>query len=134
MKKTVAVTMAVLFALTVVTVSFAGEKKRTAVKPVAKKAMPAESAVKSQRETLTGKVISVNTAAQTITVIEKVKGKEEKTLIILDEKTGITMGKQKKTLEDIKSGDEVSVRRIEIQGKNIAKEIDIMPVKAPKKQ
>ncbi len=134
MRKTISVILAVLFICAVTTVSSSGAKKTTTKTPASKNAKQAKSAEKSATKTLTGKVISVNTVARTITISEKVKGKEEKTLVILDEKTGIAMSGEKRTLADIKKGDEVSVQYIEVDGKMVAKDVAITPVKAPRKK
>ena len=136
MKKTISVILAVLFICAVTTVSSSGAKKTTTTKtPASKNAKQAKSAEKlDTKTTLTGKVISVNTVARTITISEKVKGKEEKTLVILDEKTGIAMSGEKRTLADIKKGDEVRVQYTEVEGKMVAKDVAIMPVKAPRKK
>ena len=134
MRKTISVILAVLFICTVTTVPSSGAKKTTTKTHVSKNAKRAGPAEKSATKTLTGKVISVNTVAGTITIFEKVKGREEKTLVILDEKTVIAMSGEKRTLADIKRGDEVSVQYAEVDGKMVAKNVAITPVKAPRKK
>jgi hypothetical protein len=74
-------------------------------------------------------VKAVDTVAQTITVAKKVKGKEEETVSTVDEKTSITMGKKKKGLADVKVGNTVTVKYSEVEGKNLAKSISIVPAK-----
>ena len=115
MKRTIVIMVALLFAFTVSSVSFTAEKKEA---PAVKKA-----------EYVTGKVTVVDTVGQTITIVKKVKGKEEETVVTVDEKTSITMGKAKKVLADVKVGNNVTVKYSEVKGKNIAKSITIKPPK-----
>lgn len=126
--------MVVLFVFSSITAASGGTKKRASTTHVAEKGKPATQADKSNAKILTGKVISVNSFAQTITLSETIKGKEEKTVVILDDKTGVTMGNEKKMLGDIGKGDKVSVQYREVDGKKIAKNIDVIPTKAPKKK
>lgn len=131
MNKMIAVIVAVLFAFTVTSLSFAVEEKKATPAPAVKKAEPMKPAETLKVMFVTGKVKAVDTVAQTITVVKKVKGKEEETVITLDEKTSIALGKKKKELTDIKVGDVVTVKYKEVEGKNVAKSITI---KSPKKK
>jgi hypothetical protein len=125
-KKAIAIIVTVLFALTLTSISFAAEKKAEE-KPKIKESI--------------GKVKAVDTVAQTITVVNKVKGKElvvgkevdiNELRITVDEKTIITMGKKKKELADVKVGNKVTVKYTEVEGKNVAESVAIMPVKKAK--
>jgi Cu/Ag efflux protein CusF len=118
MKKAITITIVILFALTITSVTFAGEENASPTASMDMKVSPAksdDSNVKSAR----GEVIAVNTEAQTITIAKKVIGIKEEIVISLDEHTKIKNG----TLADIKSGELVRVQYIEADGKNIAKQI-----------
>jgi len=128
-KKTIAIIVVVLFALAMTSFSFAAEEKKAAPAPTTKKAEPMKPAEAPKAKSVTGVVKAVDTVAQTITVAKKVKGKEEETVSTVDEKTSITMGKKKKALADVKVGSSVTVKYSEVEGKNIAKNISIMPAK-----
>ena len=127
MKKTIAIILVVLFALAMTSLSFAAEEKKTTPAPVAKKAEPIKPAVTLKY--VTGVVKAVDTVAKTVTVTKKVKGKEVETAVIVDEKTSIAMGKNKKELADVKVGNNVTVKYAEVEGKNVAKSISIKPAK-----
>lgn len=105
--------------------TFAVEKKASAA-PSEKKT---ETVEKPKLKTVTSKVNAIDTSAHTVTLARKIKGKTTETVINIDEKTGITMGKKKKELSDVKKGDKVIVKYKEIEGKNIAKSLAIMPAK-----
>lgn len=115
MKKVVSIIVALLFVFSITSLSFAVEEK---------KAMPAE---KPKVKQVTGDVKAVDMKAKTITVAKMMKGKAEETVVTVDDKTKITMGKEKKTLADVKVGDKVKVHYTEVEGKNIAKSVTIMP-------
>lgn len=76
---------------------------------------------------VTGEVTAVDAKAMSITV----KGKKDVTAVV-DDKTKITAGKDKKTLADVKAGDKVTVKFTEADGKNTAKSIEIKPALAKK--
>jgi hypothetical protein len=118
-KKAIVIIVAVLFTFALASVSLAVEKKTEMAKP---SEMPKVNHV-------IGKVKTVDTAAQTLTVAEKIKGKEKETVISVDNETSITMGKEKKTLADLKAGNDVLVKYTEVEGKNVAKSVAIRPVK-----
>jgi len=125
MKKIIALIVAVLFVFAVASVSFAAEEKKAApAKKVEKKAAPKVMQV-------TGEVKAVDAAAKTITVAKKVKGKVEETVVTVDDKTKITLDKEKKTLADVKAGDKVKVKYTEVDGKNVAKSVAIKPAAKP---
>jgi Cu/Ag efflux protein CusF len=70
---------------------------------------------------LKGVVSSVDTTAKTLTVKEK---KGEAT-IIADEATKVTMGKEKKSFEDLKAGEHVTVKYQKKEGKLLARDIAV---------
>lgn len=133
MKRIVSITVAFVFALTLMSAFSAEAKKVNTAKP-AQKTSPVKSAETSTLKTVTGKAVSVNTAAQAITVAVKTKGKEEKTLVLLNEKTSIVVGSEKKKLEDIKKGDDLTIRYEVKDGNNVAKSIAVSPAKVLKKK
>jgi len=123
MKKVIAIIAVMLFAFAITSVSFAvGAKKVESAKPA--------EVVK----VVSGTIKAVDTVAQTLTVVQKVKGKAKETTVTMDDKTSIMMGKQKKSLEDLKSGEKVAIKYTEVEGKNIAKSVTITPVKKKAKR
>jgi hypothetical protein len=118
-KKTIAIIVAVLFTFALASVSFAAEKKAEMAKP----------AEKPKVNYIAGKVKAVDTLGQTLTITEKVKGKEKETVVTVDKETIITMAHAKKMLADVKVGNSVTVKYAEVEGKNIAKSVVIKPVK-----
>ncbi len=89
----------------------------------------AVAAGKVKVKQITGDVAAVDAAAKSLTV----KGKKAEVVLSTDEKTAVKMGKEKKALSDVKVGDKVTVKYSEVNGKGIAKSIEIKPVKAEKK-
>jgi Cu/Ag efflux protein CusF len=122
MKKAVAILIAFLFVFAITSLSLAAEEKKAAP-PVKPKVMQ-----------VTGDVKAVDTVAKTITVTKMVKKKAEETIITIDGKTKITMGKEKKALADVKAGDKVTVKYTEVDGKNIAKSVAIHEAKPMEKK
>lgn len=192
MKKALAINMAILFAFTITSATFAGEEKLVPPVYMEMKAAPAKYRVKvktqigeitsvdEEARTITVKgmtgdiviavndkifakvkvgdkvivkyteadgqytaesveystpqikyvkddVVSVDTVAKTITVVNKGTGKEEDTIITVDEKTKITKDSLKGTLADIKSGDLVGILYKKAIDKNIAIQVGILP-------
>ena len=130
MKKMIAIIVAVLFAFTVTSLSFAVEEKKATPAPAVKKAEPMKPAETLKVTYVTGEVKAVDTVAKTIIVVKKVlRGKEEETVVTVDEKTTITKGKAKKMLADVKVGNNVTVKYTEVEGKNVAKSVAIKAAK-----
>lgn len=138
MKKALALIISVLFVFAVTAMSFAAEEKKAAPAPAEKKAAPAkveekkapakeEKAVEKKApakvKMVTGDVAAVDAKAKTITV----KGKKGDITAMVDDKTKIMMGKDVKTLADVKAGDKVTVKYSETDGKMTAKSIAIKP-------
>jgi len=115
MKKVVSIVVALLFVFSITSLSFAVEGQ---------KAMPVE---KPKVQRVTGDVKAVDMKAKTITVTKMIKGKAEETVVTVDDKTKIMMDKEKKALADVKVGEKVKVIYTEVEGKNVAKSITIMP-------
>lgn len=123
MKKLVAFIMATIFTISFVALSFAEEQKSTT--PV--------SIERPKVKQITGEVTSVDTKAMTVTVVKKMRDKVKEVVANVTDKTKIMMGKENKTLADLKVGDNVTMKYTESEGKNIAKSIAIKPVTQEKK-
>ncbi len=123
MKKVVALLIATIFALSSLTISFAEEQKTTT--PV--------SVERPKIKQITGEVTSVDTKAMTVTVVKKMRDRVREVVASITDKTKIKMGKENKTLADLKVGDEVTMKYTESEGKNIAKSIAIKPTATEKK-
>lgn len=138
MKKVIAIVVSVLFVLSVAGLSFAAEQK-AAPAPEKKEAAPAkmeekkvEKKAPAKVKQVTGEVAAVDAAAKTLTV----KGKKGDVALMADDKTSVKMGKEKKTLADVKVGDKVTVKYAEMDGKNMAKSVVVgaAPAKTEKKE
>jgi ribosomal protein S1 len=141
MKKALAIIIAALFVFALTSVSFAAEKKAAPAPVEKKEAAPAKAEEKAMEKKapvkikqVTGEVTAVDTTAMAITVSKKVKGKAVETVATVDDKTRIMMGKEKKTLADVKAGDKVTVHYKEVDGKNVAKSVAIKPAEAMEKK
>jgi hypothetical protein len=108
------ITVAVLFALTLVATSFA-EWQWTEVQKA------------SDFLQITGEVKAVDRNAMAITVSKKIKDEVVSAVTTVDDKTKITMDEQNKDFNDIKVGDTVIVKYSAVNGKNIAKSVVIEP-------
>ena len=113
-KNIMVIILAVLFALTLVSTSFA-EWQWSEVQKA------------SEFLQITGDVKAVDRKAMTITVTKKIKDEVMAAITTIDEKTKITMDKQNKNFNDIKVGNTVIVKYAEVNGKNIAKSVVIKP-------
>jgi ribosomal protein S1 len=129
MKRFIVLLVAILFVFTISAVSFAETAGGYGSAPEKK----AESAKAEKKKVVqvTGDVTAVDAKAMTVTVKKMVKKEAKEVVITVDDKTKIMMGKDKKALSDIKAGNKVTAKYSEVDGKNIAKSIDI---KAEKKE
>jgi hypothetical protein len=128
MKKVIAIVVSIVFVLSFAGLSFAADK---AAKMEEKKS-PVEAADKkapAKITTIKGEVAAVDAKANTVTV----KVKKGDVTVTTDAKTKVVMGKEKKTVADVKAGDKVKVQYKEVDGKMMAKSIAIMPAEAEKK-
>jgi len=123
MKKTIAVIIAALFVFALTSVSFAAEAQKAAPAPAVE-----EKKAPVKVKQVTGEVKAVDAKAMTLTVTKKMKGKAEDTAVTVNDKTKITMGKDKKVLADVKVGDKVTVKYSEADGKMVAKSVAIKAV------
>lgn len=132
MKKTIAILVAALFVFALASVSFAADAKKATPAPapmVEKKEVAAPVAemqkVPAKVKQVTGEVKAVDTKAMTLTVTKKMKTKAEDTMVTVNDKTRVMMGKDKKLLADLKVGDKVTVKYSDADGKMVAKSIAI---------
>lgn len=109
MKKVLSIVLSILLVISIAGMAIAKEKVKV--------------------KQITGEVAAVDAAAKSLTV----KGKKAEVVISTDEKTAVKAGKEKKSLSDVKVGDKVTVKYSEVDGKNIAKSIEIKPAKTEKK-
>lgn len=134
MKKilSIVVSMAMIFAFTAV--SIAAEQEAAPAKAPAEKTEKVEKkhhvkkAVHSGR--IVGEVSAVDASAGTITV----KHKKGEVTVTVGAKTAIKSGKEKKSIEDVKTGEKVTVRYKKEEGKDVATSVYIWKArKAAKK-
>ncbi len=120
MKRLFAILTSVIFVLVAVAV-FAADQTTPA---------PAEKKVETKYMTVKGEVVAVDPVQKTITIKGKRKGD---VVLTTTDRTKIMIGKDKKSLQDVKVGD-TATARYKIEGdKNIATQITVTP-KAPEKK
>lgn len=73
----------------------------------------------------TGEVVTVDAAAKSLTV----KGRSAEMVFTTDDKSTVTINKDKKTLADVKLGDKVTVKYSVVDGKNVVRSIAVKPPK-----
>lgn len=116
MKKILSVVLSLIFVFAVTVMSFAAETKDEAA------AVPAiEKKEAAKRMQVTGEITALDAAAKTFTV----KGKKGEVFLSLDDKARIKEGKETKALTDLKTGIKVTVKYVEVDGKNIARGVTI---------
>ncbi|MBE0426734.1 MAG: hypothetical protein IBX72_08810 [Nitrospirae bacterium] len=136
MKKALTIIMAVLFVFAITSVSLAVEEKKTPAPnpaPAEKRAEPV-TAEKPRVKQITGEVTAVDAKAMTITVTKKMRGRVIEAVATVTDKTKIMMGREKKTLADVKAGENVTLKYIEADGKNTAKSIAKKPAAPAEKK
>ncbi|MCL5022308.1 MAG: hypothetical protein M1497_02885 [Nitrospirae bacterium] len=114
MKKMIALVVPVLCVLSLAGLSFAAEKAEAPAK--------AEKKAPVKVNQVVGEVAAVDASAKTLTV----KGRRGEVTVSADDKTVVRVGREKKTLADVKVGDRAMVRYTEADGKNMASIIGIM--------
>lgn len=77
---------------------------------------------KPKVQQITGEVVTLNVEAGTLTV----KSKRQEVALETDDKTNVRIGREKKAFADLKTGDRVKAKYIQVDGKNRAKSISIM--------
>jgi Cu/Ag efflux protein CusF len=120
MRKSITVLIAFVLIFGLSAVSFAAEKTAA---PAEKPATSMEAVKK-----INGHIGTIDMKAGTLTVKEK---KAELTVVV-DSETKILAGHSKKTLADLKSGEKIRVKYEIVDGKNIAKRIDVITVVSSK--
>jgi Cu/Ag efflux protein CusF len=125
MKKALTIIVCLLFVFSIAGFCVAAEKAVGKKETAAPSAIEEKSVEKAPVKVkyVTGEVTAVDATAGTLTV----KSKKKEVSLSTDNKTIIRMGKEKKTLADITSGEKVKVRYTEVDGKNMAKSIAIKP-------
>ncbi|MEJ2007007.1 MAG: hypothetical protein P8Z30_02440 [Acidobacteriota bacterium] len=115
MKKVLSVVVSLVMMFAFTAVSFAAEQE-AAPAPAKKveKTHHMKKAVHHRR--IVGEVAAVDAAAGTITV----KHKKGEITVTVYARTRIRTGKEKKSIEDVKTGEKVTVRYKEEEGKNVA--------------
>lgn len=145
MKKVIAIVVSLLFVLSVAGLSIAAEEKKApapakveekkadapAAAPAKAEEKKAEKKAPAKVMSVSGEVTAVDAKANTLTV----KGKKGDVMLTADDKTTVKIGKDKKSLGDVKAGDKATVKYSEADGKNVAKSIAVTAAKkaeAPK--
>ena len=119
MKKAIAIIVSFIFVLSLAGLSFAAEKAA----PMKKRQHPMEKKAPAKIKRVTGEVMSVDAASITV------KGKKADVTATTGDKTKVKMGKETKTMADVKIGDKVTLKYSEADGMNTAKMISIHPAK-----
>lgn len=142
-KKVLSLVVALLFVLSVAGLSIAADEKKAAPAEAKKEAAPAKAEAKKEAapaakaeakkapakvQQVTGEVTAVDAKANTLTV----KGAKGDVALTADKAT-VKIGKDKKSLADVKVGDKVTVKFSEADGKNVAKSVAVAAAKAEKK-
>jgi hypothetical protein len=83
------------------------------------------TAAETEVEEIIGKIISLDTPANMVTI----KTKEGEMSFYVNEKTQITMGREEKLFSDLKVGDKIKVHYTTAEGKELAERIMVKPRK-----
>jgi hypothetical protein len=83
------------------------------------------AAAETEVEEIVGKIISLETAANMVTI----KTKQGEMSFYVNEKTQITMGREEKLFSDLKVGDKIKVHYTTAEGKELAERIMVKPRK-----
>lgn len=119
MKKLITVAISVLFILAFAGLSLAEEQKAAPAPAPDREAKPL---VKTKYAT--GNVVSVDKAANTITI----KDKDGEIVFTVTKKTHVIIDAKRRSVDLLVPGEKVSVRYVTKGGKNTAKRINLMPV------
>ena len=119
MRKAFVLALAAVCALGFASLSTAAEKSATASK--------------NATHHMLGEVVSVDSTAHSLMIKETVKGGEAKEVsFTLDEKVKVMVAGKPGTLDDVKSGDSVTVRYTEKSGTRVAQELRVAKPAATK--
>jgi len=130
MRKAMTILLSVLFAFVMSSLSLAVEEKK--VESIPPKPLKLQTAAKAQQ--ITGEISAVNAITNSITVTKKIRDKVVEAVVTIDDKTEIMKEKKNKSFADIKIGDKVVVKYAKVDGKNVAKNINIQPAKPESKK
>ncbi len=130
MRKARTILLSVIFAFVMSSLSLAVEEKK--VESMPPKPLKLQTAAKVQQ--ITGEVSAVNTITNSITVTKKIRDTVVEAVVTIDDKTKIMKEKENKSFADIKIGDKVVVKYAKVDGKNVAKNINIQPAKPESKK
>ncbi len=130
MRKAMTILLSVIFAFFMSSLSLAVEEKK--VESIPPKPLKLQTAAKVQQ--ITGEVSAVNTITNSITVTKKIRDTVVEAVVTIDDKTKIMKEKENKSFADIKIGDKVVVKYAKVDGKNVAKNINIQPAKPESKK
>ena len=104
-----------------------GAKMEEKKAPAAKEAKAAPKPKETRWSSVTVK--SVDATGKMVTLTSKAK---KEVMVSVDDKTKIKSGKDDKKLEDLKEGDRVNVTAASMEGKMVAKSINVLPPAKPK--
>ncbi len=130
MRKAISILLSVIFAFFMISLSLAVEEKKT--ESIPPKPLKLQTAAKVQQ--ITGEVRAVNAVTNSITVTKKIRDTVVEAVVTIDDKTKIMKEKENKSFADIKIGDKVVVKYAKVDGKNVAKNINIQPAKPESKK
>ena len=132
MKKILSVVVSLVMMFAFTAVSIAAEQEAAPAKAPVEKTEKVEKkhhkAVHHGR--IAGEVTAVDAAAGTITV----KHKKGEVTFTVNDKTGFKAGKEKKSIEDVKAGEKVTVRYKKEEGKDVATSVYIWKAKKAEKK
>lgn len=112
MKRFIALIAVAIFALTV-GIAFAEEAQQA----------PAPKKAAEKYLTIKGEVTAVDPAANSLII----KSKRQEVQLTVTDKTKVMIGKEKKTLADVKVGDSATARYKKEKDKNVATSINVTP-------
>ena len=127
MKKILSVVMSLVMLFAFSAASFAAEQ--AAAPAPAKKVEKKHHVRKATHHRIIGVVTAVDAAAGTITV----KHRKAEIAISVDAKTRVSAGAEKKSINDVKAGENVAVGYKEVNGKKVATSVSLLKAKKVKK-
>ncbi|MFN3740724.1 MAG: hypothetical protein ACK4TF_08670 [Thermodesulfovibrionales bacterium] len=125
MKRIIALLTVAIFVLTI-GIAFAEQATQPAAAPEKKEAAPAEKKAPTKYLSVKGEVTAVDPATNSLTI----KSKKQEVQLTVTDKTKIMIGKEKKSLADVKVGDAATAKYKKEQDKNVATSINVTPKKA----
>lgn len=128
MKKVIALVTVMLFVLTAIAFAQQATQPAAPAAPEKKEAAPAPAEKKAPTKYLSvkGEVTAVDPAQNSITI----KSKKQEIQLTVTDKTKVMIGKEKKSLADVKVGDTATAKYKKEKDKNVATSINVTPKKA----